>query len=397
MVPINIKDSTTLQNAETLKTYITNLNEFTTEYRKVYKSGKFQQTDTFDTEFGAIDNLLKKYSQLIKPQDEIVNKIFDIAIKSQELREEFNIVINDAKIIQDINKLKLTPDQAKLFKLEVIEGEVTAKRTKFKKVQRVLENVISRLRIRKRVLKRKYKSVATEPATLTVTDKFLDVVHNIDTALTWMDPEPTGLTPDEIAIEEVELMNIRANINAKLQDLQDSINAFALKKRSFMDTDDNTVQPTESTEPINDTRSSKRQKTVFKCSNVIQQCQTPVEPIPQPTPLNANTSSIATMITLTAPRQDCLDNIQTILGKLQEAAEVANGDNAKAEVAAAANEANEANEASSVFAFATAAAATQDQEDVVDILASLKNSITYNESMSSIDLGETSSGGKPKK
>ena len=295
------------------------------------------------------------------------------------MRTELNILINNAETTETADLLNLTPEQAKLFKLEVIGDKVTAKRMKFKKVQRVLENVISRLRIRKRVLER-IKPGATEPITLTVTEQFLDVVHNIDTALTWMDPAPeqAGLTQDEIALEEVELMNIRANINAKLQDLQDSIIALS-KKRSLPDGLDEVQSP----ESTNDIQPSKRTKHDFQCSNVINKCETSAEPTTPLTPPNADLSPIDTMVTLTTPTE-CMSDIQTILGKLREAA-------GKAKAAAAEAAAAKDAEASSVFAFA----ATQDP-DVVAILASLQNSIKYNESMSSIDLGHPTGGNHKK-
>ena len=386
-IVINQADSLTLQNSEQLIKYIEKLNAFTTEYKTAYTKGKFKSTtNNSKNELEAITKLLTRYDTTLKtpPTDDIVNKIFDIATNSQDLQTKLNIRINNDETTETANLLNLTPEQAKLFKLEVIGDKVTAKRMKFKKVQRVLENVVSRLRIRKRVLER-IKPGATEPITLTVTEQFLDVVHNIDTALTWMDPAPeqAGLTQDEIALEEVELMNIRANINAKLQDLQDSIIALS-KKRSLPDGIDEVQSP----ESTNDIQPSKRTKHDFKCSNVINKCKTSAEPTTPLTPPNADLSPIDTMVTLTTPTE-CMSDIQTILGKLREAAEAADA----------------APTTPSVFTFNSAPAAIENDPDVVAIendpdvvaiLASLQNSIKYNESMSSIDLGP-STGGNHKK
>jgi hypothetical protein len=213
-------DSSTFQDVKKLKEYFDFLNTFT----KTYKEKK--TTDLNFDEVSWINSLEKQYKDIQnnKPVNEDIIKIFTLVLESQSLRKMF--MPNDLE--PDSSGLNLTPEQIKLFKIEVVSNTVNIKLGKLLKVEQVIHNLMSRLKLRKLVLNRSRRTSPNIPVgeqQPTFAEKFLDVVHNIDTALTWID-EPEVPVTDNIIDHEIELKelrDIRATILTKLTSLQSEL------------------------------------------------------------------------------------------------------------------------------------------------------------------------------
>jgi hypothetical protein len=224
--PIKTK-TPTYQNAQKLKDYIDKLNNFTNEYKQ-----KKNNSNVVELEW--IKKLEELYTNIqnveTKPTKDEITELFTLALESESLRNMFM----PNNLVPDSSGLKLTPEQIKLFQIEVATDKVNTKLGKLLKVEQVIHNVMSRLKLRKLVLNRiKLNTPPPVEEAPTFTEKFLDVVHNIDTALTWID-EPVNNEPvqktelnelNELKelkelIELKELRAIRTTIVAKLKDLQ---------------------------------------------------------------------------------------------------------------------------------------------------------------------------------
>lgn len=307
--PINLNDSSTNKNVATLTNYMKNLNQFITKYN-TYKSNQLA-TSTPDKELVVITDLISKYEKLpqLSLSDKDVDIIFNvIAPKSSSLRTILGIKTpNISKQAKDLN---LTPDQAALFKLELTTDASKTKHIKLRKVQRVLANVISRLRLRRMVLVR----LGNKPDQPTnVTEKILDVVHNLDTALTWMD-SPTITEQDEAY--ELELKNLRdtrANIHDKLQQILNEING----KPSNTDNIDTLPEISDETglttprqmmtNDYHDSSPTKRARTGTLLDNTIQKMVDITEPVED------NTNKIPEVIDTLKHAANLIQNIQTEL------------------------------------------------------------------------------------
>ena len=219
------RDQTPIENTvNKIRNYILLLNRFISVYK--YK-------DLNENKLKPILELEQIYIDInnpdTKPSSDDIENTFKLALGSGII-QNFLKIIPDVNLDKVIDSLNLTPQQSELLKTERINAKIIAKLDKLLKVEKVIHNVMSRLKLRKLVLQRLSNmdsNTAVQPPT--VAEKFLDVVNNLDGALVWMDPDVPKVpaespSQDSADIDLIELRNIRANIYKKLSVLQENLN-----------------------------------------------------------------------------------------------------------------------------------------------------------------------------
>jgi hypothetical protein len=316
----NNTDSTTYLKAEKLKDYIRKLNIFTEKYKE-------NKNKDYKDEVVWIKELETLYTEIqyenIKPAKDEITEIFTLALESQSLRNMF--MPNDLE--PDSSGLKLTPEQIKIFQIEVASDRVNRKLGKLLKVEQVIHNLMSRLKLRKLVLNRSRRTSPNIPVgeqQPTFAEKFLDVVHNMDTALTWID-EPAANNID--STEELEeLRKIRATIFDKLTNLQSELTGQPCGEESTQKAMELVNDNDESifTFPSSNTNSLKKRSFEPYKSNIksdipekkVKQCVE--EPLSQ-TLKDTLTPVVEEAKSIVEPVADEAITIQTLLTQLNEA------------------------------------------------------------------------------